>query len=79
MNITEKMLRCPTVSVITPSDQARLTARTMSIRMGLFTSRKASHITIRVSAKASAVAIPLSWKAADISSFESAGPPVTPA
>ena len=60
MNITEKMLRCPTVSVTTPIDQAMLTASTISMRMGLPTRPKAMPITIRVSAKASAVAIPLS-------------------
>ena len=79
MNITEKMLRWPTVSVMTPIDQAMLTASTISMRMGLPTRPKASPITMRVRAKASTVAIPLSWNAADISSLESAGPPVTPA
>src|SRR5216684_3741560 len=35
MNITEKIVRCPTVSVMMPMDQASVTASTASIRSGL--------------------------------------------
>ena len=79
MNITEKMVRCPTVRVTMPIDQQSVTASTPSIRIGLPTRQKASSITTSVSAKARIVDTLLSLKAAVISSLDSAGPPVTPA
>src|ERR1700693_4006892 len=45
MNITEKMVRCPTVRVTMPMDQASVTASTPSIRSGLPTRPKARRLT----------------------------------
>src|SRR5437879_7111194 len=79
MNITEKIDRCPTTAVMTPIDQQRLTASVASIRIGRPTRRNATNRSPSVRAKARSVARRLSRKAATISSFDSAGPPVTPA
>ena len=77
--MTEKMVRWPTVSVITPIDTITLVARTPSITSGLTTWRNASTSTASVSTAATRVAMPLSRNAFVISSADSAGPPVTPA
>ena len=77
--MTEKMVRCPTVSVMMPSDHARVAASTASMRSGLPTRQNARRMTSRVRPKASTVARELSWKAAVISSLDRVGPPVTPA
>ncbi len=79
MNITEKRVRCPTVRVTTPMDQASVTASTPSMSTGLPTRMKARVMTSSVRAKASTSEMLLSWKAAVISSLDSAGAPVTPA
>src|SRR2546421_6658452 len=79
MNITEDTVRWPTVSVISARDHARLTARTASMTSGWPRRRKARSSRPSVSAKASPAASLLSSKAVLISSFDSAGPPVTPA
>ena len=79
MNITEKIDRCPTTAVMMPIDQQRLTASVASIRIGRPTRRNATNRSPSVRAKARSVARRLSRKAATISSFDSAGPPVTPA
>src|SRR5713101_2840260 len=79
MNITEKSVRCPTVSVTMPMAAASVIARAPSMSSGLPGRRNATVMTTRVTAKASTAAISLSRKAAAISSFDSAGPPVTPA
>src|SRR2546427_478264 len=79
MNMTEKTVRCPTVSVMRASDHARLTTSTASITSGSTTRRQTASRKPSVSAKASAVARVLAWNAVSISSLESAGVPVTPA
>ena len=79
MNITEKMLRWPMTSVMIPIDQARLTTSVASISTGLTTRRNAPMRSSMVNEKARIVATLLSSKAVAISSFEMAGPPVTPA
>src|SRR5437867_968821 len=79
MNITEKMVRWPTVRAMIPMDHARVTASTTSMRSGLPTRQNASIMTRRVRANAIPVAMLLSSKAAVISSLERVGPPVTPA
>src|SRR5262249_17946635 len=79
MNTTEKTVKWPTVAAMIPSDQARLTMSTPSIKSGVTTRRKTRIRNANVSAKASSVAPVLSRKAVNISSFDSAGVPVTPA
>ena len=78
MNMTEKSDRWPTTSVATPIDQHRLSASTTSITNGFAGRTKAIKSSSSVSAKPRMVACSLSRKAAVISSFESAGLPVTP-
>src|SRR5437899_2131406 len=78
MNITEKSERCPITSVARPIDQQRLVARITSISTGLPKRTNAARRSPSVSANATRVARSLSWKAATISSFWSAGLPVTP-
>src|SRR2546423_422896 len=79
MNITEKTLRCPTVAVTTPRDQARLTRSTASIKIGSMVRRITTKSRPTVTTSASSVAIVLSWNALSISSFDRAGVPVAPA
>ena len=79
MNMTENRVRWPTTRVTTPMDHASVIASTPSMSTGLPTRMKARVMTTRVSAKASTSEMLLSWKAAVISSLESAGAPVTPA
>ena len=78
MNITEKSERCPITRVAIPIDQQRLVASTTSISTGLPKRTNAASRSPSVSANATRVARSLSRKAATISSFESAGLPVTP-
>ena len=76
--MTENSERCPITRVAIPIDQQRLMARTVSIKSGLPTRRSATSRRPRVRANAMIVARPLSRNAATISSFWSAGLPVTP-
>ena len=75
----EKMVRWPTISVTTPSDQPRLSASTRRIALDVTSRRNASSNRPRVSTRASTLAIRPSWEAASSSSLKSAGAPVTPA
>ena len=79
MNITEKTVRCPIVSVTMPSDHARLNSNTANITSGLVTRLKSHTTDASVRMLASVVATALSWNAVSISSLPSAGVPVTPA
>ena len=79
MNITEKMLRWPMTSVMIPIDHARLTVSVPISSTGLRRLRKAAMSSTMVRTEARIEATSLSEKALDISSFEMAGPPVTPA
>jgi hypothetical protein len=78
-NITEKMLRWPMTSVTMPMDHPRLTVSVAISSTGLTKLRKAPMSSAMVSTEARIDATSLSAKAVDISSFEMAGPPVTPA
>ena len=78
-NIMEKIVRCPTSSVMTPSDQPRLSASTASIAHEVASRRNASNNRPSVRTSARTLAIWPSRAAALSSSLKSAGAPVTPA
>ena len=78
MNITENSERWPMTSVATPMAQACESASTTSMMSGRPRRRNARSSSASVSANARTVARSLSRKAAVISSFASAGLPVTP-
>ena len=78
-NIMEKIVRWPTSSVMTPSDQPRLNASTASIAHEVTSRRNASTSRPSVRTDARTLAIWPSRVVALSSSLKSAGAPVTPA